>query len=294
MKFPLVCVLFLAACTQSNEKIDDYIGVDLPSKEWNKEYGKPLIYLKDTFFPIRGGSYPKFVLYENGQLIYGKIENERQVYFEILLSDIEMKNIFKKLGIPKYYFPEKDHFYIEHRGEPPKTVFIINNNYQKIITMYGSIGDMNKQQKKEHKKLVNIYNNIINLINNNNFNAQKWMPNHIEVIVSEYMEQDSQDKWMELVKYEWPSNFPDLLSPDTVEIVDRSNDSFNLIYCIDYILIIHKELYDDFFDYMYEILGDRYGWTGLIINDKKIWMGLSASNFYYTPLPNIKKWRINQ
>ena len=68
MKFLIVCVFFITACTQSNEepnaKLDDYIGVDLPSKEWNNEYGKPLIFLKDIFYPIRGGSYPKFVLYE--------------------------------------------------------------------------------------------------------------------------------------------------------------------------------------------------------------------------------------
>jgi hypothetical protein len=284
--FTLV-VLFLNACTQSDDKLSDYIGIDLPSKKWNKEYGKPLIYLKDVFFPIKGGSYPKFVLYENGQLIYGKIENERQVYYEVLLSKMEMKNIFNKLGIPKYYFFEENHFNIEHGGEPPETVFIINNNYKKIITMYGSISYMSEQQKKEHKKLVTIYNNIINFIDNNNLNAKEWIPDHIEMIIFDFLDQD---EWMGLEEYEWPSNFPDLSSSDTIEIIHRNNIFYDVIDYIDYILIIHKELYDDFFDYMYIILGDRDGWTGLIINDKKLWLGLSASNFYYIPLPNIKEW----
>jgi hypothetical protein len=86
--------IIIISCTTIDEKMAYYIGEDLPNKEWNNEYGFPLIYLKDTY-PFNSGKYanryldhnmPKFVLYENGQLIYGVLENDNINYYEVFLS----------------------------------------------------------------------------------------------------------------------------------------------------------------------------------------------------------------
>ncbi|MDR1178587.1 MAG: hypothetical protein LBK64_07150 [Spirochaetaceae bacterium] len=276
IKLQIVLILILfSSCTKTNVNLDDYFGVDLQIKEWDHEYGMPLIYLKDTFSPITGGSQPKFVLYENRQLIYGKIENDEIIYYETLLSEIEMKNIFKELGIPNNYFIEKNHINIITKGEPPLTALIINTNFKKIITMYGSADWMDEAQEKDHKKLVNIYRNIINY---NNQNAKRWMPDHFEVILADWENEPTSKLSVDYTYInEWPSHFPDLLSADTVQINDW-----------DYIFSFKIELYNDFTNYVLENFGKYPGYKTVIINNKNLWL---APFCMYMPLPNIKYWK---
>jgi hypothetical protein len=194
-----------------------------------------------------------------------------------------MKNIFKELGIPRNNFFEKNHIDIIYRGEPPETVLIINKHYKKIITMSGSISLMDEEQTKEHEELVKIYNNIINY---NNPNAERWMPDYIEQLMTDWANEYSTSIYLrknDFGKYEgydyineWPSSFPDMFSRNTINI----NGS-------DYVFLIKNELYSDFFKYKIENFSDNEWEKIIIINGKELWL----YNPYYFPLPNIKYWR---
>jgi hypothetical protein len=276
--FVLLAVIVFFSCS-TNERFDFFIGQDLPDKQFNSEYGFPLIYLADTF-SINSAKYanrylennmPKFVLYENGQLIYGVVENDKVIYYKITLSNEEMSNLFEELEIPKNKYFDKNNINAVSTWitDQPGTVLIINANYQKIITMYGSLGQMDDNKKKYHKKLLTIYNNIINYRNEN---AEVWMPDFIEVILWEYKGDRIQNT------NEWPDIFPNLDSSNTIKLNESS-----------YMLFINRDLYDEFMDYGIKISeqsNKHINFETIMINGKNMTFG------YKFPLPNIKYWRI--
>jgi len=284
IKLILFCaMIYFVSCTGSKTNldsynIDSYFGIDLKSKEWNYEYGMPLIYLKDEFphiMPNFGGNIPKFILYENGNLIYGKIENDKLIYYEVILSDKEMNNIFKELNIPNHNFSEDNHLQTEYRGEPSTSILIINKNYSKIIKMTGRMEYINEKQKKKYKNFVKIYNNIINYKNQK---AKEWLPDHIELVMWDWTNEPSSAFFVSLKEYKsinkWPNNFPDLFSTDKT-------------YDYEYIFSFKKELFNDFYNFMFENFNEYYDYKTVIVNDKKLWL----ANFSgYIPLPNIKYW----
>ena len=149
--------------------------------------------------------------------------------------------------------------------------------------MYGSISWMDEKQIREHEKLVKIYNNIINY---NNPNADKWMPDHIEQMMTDWTSEYSTSNSLrknDFGKYEgydyineWPSLFPDMFSKNTININGY-----------DYFFFIKKELYDEFFKYKIENFADNKWQKIVIINDKELWL----YNPHHIPLPNIKYWK---
>jgi hypothetical protein len=270
-------IIISISCTTTNEKIKYYIGEDLPTKKWNAEYGMPLIYLKDTYSfnsakhanRYLDRNMPKFVLYENGQLIYGILENDKVNYYETVLSQDEIDNIFTELKIPENNFFENNNVNAVSTWstDRPITLLIINRNYQKIITVYGSLSEMYDNKKKYHKKLLDIYNNLINYKNKN---AKKWMPDNIEFLLNEWTSAEYTNNW--------PENFPDLFSADTIKFNDNR-----------YVLFIKRELHSEFMDYLIEIsekAKQHIDGETIIINGKKMLFG------YKIPLPNIKYWYI--
>jgi len=277
----LLAVIVSFSCSTTNERFDFFIGQDLPGKQFNSEYGFPLIYLLDTF-SFNSGKYanryldrdmPKFVLYENGQLIYGVVENDKVIYYKITLSNEEIGNLFEELEIPKNKYFDKNNinavstWITDQRG----TVLMINGNYQKIITTYGSLGRMDESKKKYHKKLLAIYNNIINYRNEN---AEVWMPDFIEFVLWEYKGVRVQNA------NEWPDIFPDLDSSNTIKLDEGR-----------YMLFINRDLYDELMDYLIKISeqsSKHINFETIMISGKNMIFG------YKFPLPNIKYWRINQ
>jgi hypothetical protein len=257
--------------------MNNYFGEDLPTKKWNNEYGMPVIYLMDKY-SINSGKYanrylardmPRFVLYENGQLIYGIVENERIVYYEVFLSKNEIDDIFIELNIPENELFEKNSVNAVSTWitDQSTTLLIINKKYQKIISIYGSLSQMDEKQKKFHIELLNIYDAIISYRNQH---AKEWIPDYIEFSVSEWARAEYTS--------DWPDNFPDLFSSNTIKFDDRS-----------YMLFIPKELYSEFMDYiikMAEKQNRHIDRETITINGKKMLFG------YKIPLPNIKYWRI--
>lgn len=229
-------------------------------QEFNEEFGRPLILLieYDPWASVIGSDVPIFVLYENGQIIYRVIEdNELNLYY-IQFERDDIEDIIKSFEIPNsiYYVPNSINAVSSFVTDQPYTVLILDYKHRKTIDVYGSLPG--NQHKSSMNKFMLVYNKLINY---HNENAEKWLPERIEVLFWDYSYAPNKRPWIE--------GFPDLNSPETIKR-SKYNESYSVF--------IRKEQFKDFIEYYYST-GER---EAVEINQK-----LMSMSFRF-PFPNIR------
>jgi len=227
-------------------------------QQYDSTYGKPLILLVETdpWAMVIGSDVPSFALYENGQIIYHKIESRHLKTYEVTLTKAELQNVIKSLSINDsiYQLP----IYIEASAwtDQPSTILMLNLDSTKIINVYGRLEQNEEARLKTPKSFLTVYDNIKKY---NSDSAHEWLPNKIEVLFWDYSYAPAKRPWIK--------GLPDLNSPTTVK---RDNGMYSVY--------IDKKDFAEFRKY-YSTRGEK---QAVEINGKK--MAIS----YRLPYPNLK------
>jgi hypothetical protein len=227
-------------------------------QHYDSSYGRPLIVLIETdpWAMVIGSDVPTFALYERGQIIYKKVENEHLKLYEVSLTKSDLQNIIKSLGIIDSVYKLPKEIEASHSTDQPSNELILNFDSTKIINVYGDLGANSEARTQTPKLFLTFYDNIKKYRSDS---ALEWLPNKIEVMLWDYKYAPNKRPWIK--------GFPDLNSPTTVK---RGDDSYSVY--------IDKKDYYEFKKY-YSSMGEK---QAVDINGKK--MAIS----YRLPLPNLK------
>lgn len=230
-------------------------------QHYDSIYGKPLIVLIETdpWAMVMGSDVPSFVLYENGQIIYQQIENERLKIYEVTLSKTELETVIKSLDITDNIYKLPNDIEASSWTDQPSNVLMLNFDSTKIINVYGRVGTNSEVRAAIPKQFLIVYDNIKKYKSDS---AKEWLPNKIEVMFWDYNYAPNKRPWL--------VGFPDLNSPTTVK---RGNNE-SAIYSV----YIDKKDFDEFKNY-YSSMGEK---QAVEIN------GMKMAIDYRLPFPNLK------
>ncbi|MES2141202.1 MAG: hypothetical protein V4511_15955 [Bacteroidota bacterium] len=231
----------------------------LVGQEYDTVYGKPLIVLTETnpWLMVIGSDIPTFAMYENGRIIYKKIENGHLKLYEVTLTGDELEKLIRSLSVSDDLYKLKSSIEASSWTDQPSSDLILNFDSTRIISVYGDLQDSKDARKKTPKEFLKVYDKIKKYKNGS---AKEWLPNKIEVMLWDYNYAPNKRPWLK--------NFPDLNSPSTIKY---NNNTFSLF--------IDKASFDEFKKY-YLSMGEK---EAVEINDRK--MAIS----YWLPFPNITR-----
>ncbi|MBB6613156.1 hypothetical protein H7F15_19105 [Pontibacter sp. Tf4] len=229
-------------------------------QEWNEKYGQPIVVLIETnpWLMVIGSDVPTFALYENGQIIYKKAVKKKWEYFEVTNDRETTQKIVKSLGITDSLMNQPD--YIEASGwtDQSTNILLLNFDTLRQISVYGSLSEKKSEaREKTPKDFINVYDNIKKFESKE---AKDWLPDNIEVMLTDYSHSPEKPK-------EWPENWPNLKSEATVK---RSESLYSLF--------LPKENFEDFI----KLISDLKEKQAVEINGKKF------SVSYRLPFPNLR------
>lgn len=204
---------------------------------------RPLIALieKNPWLMVIGSDSPRFVLYDNGLLIYFDVEHKE--YQSVTLSERELKQFLDSLP-SRDFFGLNDYYSVVHATDQPTNVLIISQSdiLGKKVSVYGNLRDEDDRSKTP-KSFLKIYDKITTYKNKS---AKKWLPEKIEVMIwpDEYAKGS----------LKWPNAWPDISDPRTK--VRRKGE---------YSLFLDSSLLQD----LKAFLQRRKGNQAVLINGKK-------------------------
>jgi hypothetical protein len=218
---------------------------------YNEKFGKPIVVLIETdpWLMVIGSDVPTFALYENGQIIYRKIVDNRYKYFQVNNDREKTQTIIKSLGISDSLMKQTD--YIEASGwtDQPTNIMLLSFDTIRQITVYGSLRNpKGEARQKTPKGFLTVFDNILKFEDDS---AKEWLPDTIEVMATKYSY--SPEKPLK-----WNSEWSDIKSPTTV----KRNDDLYSIY-------IDKKYFEEFLRLLeslkekqaVEINGEKYSLT---------------------------------
>ena len=229
-------------------------------QEWNEKYGQPIVVLVETdpWLMVIGSDVPTFALYENGQIIYKKVIKKKWKYFEVSTDSEKTQKIIKSFGITDSLMNQPDYIEASSWTDQPTNILLLNFENLRQISVYGNLDDKrNESRKKTPKDFLTVYDNIKKFKDKN---AKEWIPEHIEIMLTDYNHSPEKPK-------EWPENWPNLESESTVK---RSESLYSLY--------LPKEHFDHFIN----IISDLKEKQAVEINGKKF------SVSYRFPYPNLR------
>ena len=226
-------------------------------QQYDSTYGKYLIVLVETdpWLMVIGSDVPTFALYENGQIIYKLIENEKVKFYEVNLTQTELQKVIQSLKITDELY-KLNHIEASDWTDQPTNVLILNFRMKKAISVYGRLKSNGEAREKTPKEFLVVYDNIKNY---KNPNAKEWLPNQIEVMFWDYNYAQNKRPWIE--------GFPDLKSPTTIKINDEL-----------YSVFIDKKDFEKFKKYYSSMAANE----AIEINGRKMTIS------YRFPFPNMK------
>lgn len=189
------------------------------AQQWNEKYGKPIIVLVETdpWLMVIGSDVPTFALYYNGQIIYKKIVNKKWKYFEVTNDQETAQKIINTFGITDTLMNQPEFIEASTSSDQPMNSLLLNFDALKQISVYGNIQTKESEARKQTpKEFLTVYDNIKNFEDNN---ALDWLPDNIEVMLTDYSH--SQE-----TPVQWPKNWPNLESESTL----KRNESLYSLY----------------------------------------------------------------
>ena len=234
-----------------------YLGNISCGQQSNSSYGKPIIILteKNPWAMVIGSDAPTFALYETGQIIYKKIENNNLNIYEVTLTKETLQKTIQSLLISDSIYKLPNDIAASSWTDQTSNELFLNLKSKKTIQVYGNLERLSEARNKTPSLFLIVYDNIKNY--KSDF-AKEWLPNKIEIMFWDYSYAPN--------KKTWPQNFPDLNSKTTVK-----REGLYSVY-------LDKKDFAKFKRY-YLSLGEK---EAVEINGKK--MAVS----YRLPFPNIK------
>lgn len=168
------------------------------------EDAKPLAMLTiyDPWAMVLGADSPVFVLYETGQVIYTRVnEDNAAEYWSVLLDEDEVLELVEALDIEAFW--ALDDFYdLVMITDQPSQVFTVAGEFDGLVTVgvYGALGS-SEVRPDAPDVLVNAYDLMGRF---EHPDAELWLPEQFEVIIWPWDTSSATD---------WPGDFPQLDSP---------------------------------------------------------------------------------
>lgn len=227
-------------------------------QQQDKIYGKPLIVLteRNPWAMVIGADVPTFAMYENGQIIYKKEENNQLKFYEVRLTSKELQEVIKSFLIPEGIYKLDNRISLSNSTDQPSNYLFLDIDLKKTITVYGNLDKQSKDRQKAPEQFLTVYDNIKNYINSS---AKEWLPARIEVIFWDYKYAPKSRPW--------PKEFPDLNSLSTMK---SNSDSYSVF--------IDRKFFEPFKKF-YLSMEEK---QAVEINNRK--MAIS----YRLPFPNLK------
>jgi hypothetical protein len=230
-------------------------------QQFDSTYGKPLIVLIETdpWAMVMGSDVPSFALYENGKIIYQRIENKQLKIYEVTLSKLELQNVIRSLDIADSFYKLPNNIKASSWTDQPSNQLMLNFDSTKVISIYGKVRTDAEVRAATPKEFLTVYDNIKKYKSNS---AKEWLPNKIEIMLWDYNYAPNKRPWI--------AGFPDLNSPTTVKRGDGEDAMYSLY--------IDKKDFEEFKKY-YSSMGEK---QAVEINGKKMAID------YRLPFPNLK------
>ena len=228
--------------------------ISFGQKVIDSAFGKPILWytVYDPWAMFMGADGPMLILYESGKVIYWKDKS----YHLSELQKSEVEEIISQLKLNDTFFIKSKSIQATYSTDQPSYVLQINLDTLKYFSVYGSIN--NKADRKNiPKQLRTVYDFMINFEDDK---SNTWLPDKIELVLSDYS--NSPD-----VSLEWPKDWPDLNSSETV----IRRDGVTSIY-----------LKKKYFDKLVSLLKKRKEKQAIKISGKKFYVG------YRLPVPNLR------
>jgi len=228
------------------------------AQHYNETYGKPLVVLiiTDPWLMVIGSDVPAFALYDNGQIIYKKIEDGHLKYYECKTDREKPKLILSKLNITDSIYSLPQQISASTFTDQPNNQLILNFDSVKMINVYGNLRNT-KSRANTPKSFLSVFDAIANFKSND---VKEWLPDSVEVMLSGY-------SYAPEKSLQWPKDWPDLKDKTTVK---RSDDLYSVY--------LDKKYFEDF----KKLLASMKEKQAVEVNGQKF------SVQYRLPFPNIR------
>lgn len=227
---------------------------------YDDNYGQPIIVLIESnpWLMVIGSDVPTFALYENGQIIYRKVVDNRYKYFEVKNDKEKTQAIIKSFGITGSLMVQADYVEASSWTDQPKNIMLLDFDTFRQIVVYGNLQNIeNEARSKTPQDFLTVYDNIRNFEDQS---AMEWFPDTIEVMATRYSHSPD-------IPLQWNSSWSDISSSSTVQ---RNEDLYSIY--------LNKKYFNDFL----KLLDSVKEKQAVEINGKKY------SLTYRLPFPNLR------
>lgn len=173
-------------------------------------FGKPVFWYRvsDPWAMFMGAEGPLFILYNNGKILFWK----NGEYNLTQIDEDEKTQLFIELHLTDTLF-QKSKFFNSTNPDPNGEIIATDNPSYSVfvkldtlvrVSVYGYISSKD-YRKRFPSQILNIHDFVLN------FDADKsirWIPDRLEIMLSDYSHSPD-------TPIQWPTNWPDLYSPDT-------------------------------------------------------------------------------
>jgi hypothetical protein len=200
-------------------------------QEWNEKYGAPIVVLVETdpWLMVIGSDVPTIAIYQYGDVIYKRIENKKINYYSVKLDTAETQKLIYGLGISDSLIKMPAYTTATDWTDQPTNELILNFDSARVKSVYGDLRNKGESRNRTPKYFLNVYDNLIDYKNKK---EKAWLPDFIEIMLTDYGHSPEEP-------LKWPSDWPDLKSKSTImrsESLysiylekDRFNDFINLV-----------------------------------------------------------------
>lgn len=182
-------------------------------KQFDLEYGQPLLVLTETnpWLMVAGADVPTFALYENGQIIYKQAHKSGSRYngsryYQTRFAQEQLQEFIGSLLIKQELLELPEKTAASRVADQPTNQLIFNFDTLVVKSTYGDLRHDSTARANTPPAFLKVYDRIIEFQDNH---AKEWLPEKIEVLVSDYQHSTEQ-------AVKWPHSWPTLKSPDTV------------------------------------------------------------------------------
>jgi hypothetical protein len=175
----------------------------------NSAYGQPLLVLTETNprLMVAGADVPSFALYEGGQIIYKQTNKKGgERYYHTQLAQEQLQELIGSLLISQdlMKLPEKPS--TAPVQDQPVNEIVLNFDTLLVKQVYGDLRNDERAREKAPVAFLKVYDKLIAYTESH---SQEWLPEKIEVLVTDYLKTPEQT-------IKWPAKWPTLKSPDTI------------------------------------------------------------------------------
>ena len=204
-----------------------FCGQEAISQNQDRDFGKPLVVLTESnpWLMVIGSDVPTLALYDSGRVIYKVTTDNRSFYVTTKLDMMQTQAFISSLKLNDELSAIDNEIMASNGSDQPTNTLVLNFKELKIKNVYGNLRTDQNAIANTPQAFLDTYNTIINFKGEN---ATTWIPEYIEVLLTDYSHSPR-------TPLPWPEEWPNLESKSTVE----RNDSL-------YSLYLPKANYEDY------------------------------------------------